>query len=567
MVFEQYLNRLLKNAGLLTQAQIERLLSARAPSDTRRVDRLAIAQGLFSAKDFEELVKQKLKMSYVEPDLLDISKKLNEVVPEEFARTHGIVPVSQNPEGTLLVAMCSPFDVVAIGDLKLIAKMAIEPCLADPAAIARATDRLYSRSAADKTLQDIQSGEGEFEKALGKLISSEEIDETANRGPIIDLVNTIIQGSVRDGASDIHFEPGSDELRVRIRINGSLHARHSIPLKLQNAVLARIKVMANLNIAEKRIPQDGRFETNFDGRNVDIRTSTLPSFYGEKAVLRLLDRSDFLKTKQQLGFTENNIRLFDDIIHNPHGIVLVCGPTGSGKSTTLYTVLNELNTVDKNIITIEDPVEFLMRGITQIQVNAKAGLSFAGGFRSILRQDPDIIMLGEIRDEETVEIACRAAITGHLVLSTIHTNDAVSTVYRLMDMGIPPYMVASALVGIISQRLIKILCPHCKQKYKPSAEEFHLIGIQPDEKLRFYKPVGCPFCSGTGYSGRRAVHEIFKIGRGERALISTNPTIDVLRDHAVATGMLPLPVGCRELLFAGETSVNEVAAVSFGQED
>ena len=351
---------------------------------------------------------------------------------------------------------------------------------------------------------------------------------------------------------------------MRLRVDGQLINAFNIPKNAQAGVITRIKIMGNMDIAEKRTPQDGRYKIIQYGSEIDVRISILPTVFGEKAVLRLLDRKNFLIPRERLGFTPQNLEKFDMLLKNPHGIILVTGPTGSGKSTTLYTMLSELNKITSNIITVEDPVEYILKGLNQVQVNPKAGLTFAAGLRSILRQDPDIIMIGEIRDQETVDIAIRAAITGHLVLSTIHTNDAPSTISRLVDMGIPPYMLSASLVGIISQRLVKKICPYCKAPYTPTEFEKKACGMDFDTQI--YYGAGCSYCNNTGYKGRIAVHEVMPVTQKVRELITRNASLDELRTYVIdKEGMRTIRQECLRMLKNGDTTIAEVIRTAYSQ--
>ena len=564
MAFEQYISRVLLESKLLTVQQLNELALEKGDDDSKRIEQLAIEKGYITRADLKTILKTKFDIDYVEVDTLKLDHELVNLVPEEVARRHNLVPYSDNA-GVLRVAMENPFNPNVAQDLTIITKRRVVIDMASASAISTALEKLYGKLTTDKALEEFKA-DVSLNSALGDIDKNDSFDEQIDNAPIVKLVNSLIERAVRDGASDIHIEPHSDDVVVRIRIDGMLQELLRIPSNAHKAIIARVKIMANLNIAEKRIPQDGRFAVSMLGKNIDLRISTLPTVYGEKCVMRLLDRSSFLRDMNEIGFTEENIGIFREIIHNPHGIVLVCGPTGSGKSTTLYTVLNELNDVRVNITTVEDPVEFLMDGITQTQVNEKAGMTFASGFRSILRQDPDIIMVGEMRDEETVDIAVRAAITGHLVLSTIHTNDSVSTISRLVDMGVPNYMIATAVVGIISQRLVRLLCPYCKEKHVITEEEKEHLNRKFPEGTEIYSPVGCEACNYTGYKGRTAVHEIYKIGRNERNLINMGAPVDKLRDEAIAAGMKTLLDECCRLLLEGRTSLAEVVKTAYAQD-
>jgi type IV pilus assembly protein PilB len=389
----------------------------------------------------------------------------------------------------------------------------------------------------------------------------EQLKSDIDNAPIVKFVNNVIETGVRCGASDIHIEPQKNVVRIRMRIDGQLVQKMEINSAAMSNLTTRIKIMSGMDIAEKRIPQDGRIETKVDGRTIDLRVSNLPTVYGEKIVIRVLGGIGTVLSVDQLGMSEKNLEFFKSIIKTPNGIILVCGPTGSGKSTTLYSVLAEVNDSTINTITVEDPVEYKLDGITQVQVNAKAGLTFAAGLRSILRQDPDIIMIGEIRDNETAQIAVKAAITGHVVLSTIHTNSAVGAVARLVDMDIEPYMVADSTVGVIAQRLVKKLCPHCKQKYTTPPDEMEYLGIT--EPMELYKAGGCKVCGNTGYKGRMGIHEIFVLTGKIRAMINKGVSADEIEQEAINNGMVTLREDCLAHVFKGETSVEELIRATY----
>lgn len=374
------------------------------------------------------------------------------------------------------------------------------------------------------------------------------------------LVDSIIKEAVPYRASDIHIEPFEKVVRVRYRIDGDLQERAEFPINSYSAISARIKIMAGLDIAERRVPQDGRINMIVGGKEFDFRVSTLPTVFGEKFVIRVLDKTSFRFTREDLGFTERENELIDKMLAKPHGIILLTGPTGCGKSTTLYSFLKEVNSPAVNIVTVEDPVEYIMTGVNQTQVNSKANMTFSAALRSILRQDPDVIMIGEMRDEETAEIAVRAAITGHIVFSTLHTNDAPGAITRLEDMGVPDYLVADALVGIIAQRLVKRLCPECKKKGKTKAKEMEILGI--DEPISICRPQGCQFCNGTGYKGRIAIHEIMFMNENMRNVVIREKNLEVIRDLARQNGMVTLWNSCKSLVEKGDTSIQELMTLN-----
>ncbi len=454
--------------------------------------------------------------------------------------------------GKLVIAMADPLNFYAIDDIKLFTKMDLEIVISLEEDIIEITDKYFSSESSQKILEEFE----EYKVMDGSL--NEELPEEAevSSAPIVRLLNSIIEQAVNNKASDIHIEPFFDYVRVRIRVDGDLTEIMTLSKNNLSPIVTRIKIIGKMNIAERRLPQDGRIDTNIFGRDIDMRISILPTVYGEKTVIRLLDKSEFNYSKESLGLSKNNLKIFDDILAKPYGIILVTGPTGSGKTTTLYSVLKEFNTEGKNIITIEDPVEYKLDGINQVQVNTKSGMNFASGLRSILRQDPDIIMIGEIRDVETAEIAIRASITGHLVLSTLHTNDSPSTVARLIDMGIEHYLVSSSITGIISQRLLKLLCPNCKRAYMANDFEKEALGIDPEKELTLYEAVGCNACNG-GYIGRKAIHEIMMIEDNVKRAIKEDVDIESIRDVALENGMSTLYKEASNLVINGETTITE----------
>ena len=555
---KKYLGEMLLDSGIISEDQLSQALKIQKESTNKRLGDVLIEQGFVDEQKLMTVLESQLGIPFVSLSKIRIKPEMSQYVPINIARRHSLVPVKIHNE-ILHVAMEDPYSFLAIDDVKMVSKMQVQPLLATPEEIHKAIDSLYGNEYAEKALEDL-SREFDFDEMVADIdLTSEEV----GNAPIVRLINSIIEQAVKTGASDIHIEPLENEIRVRTRVDGTMSQTLTAPINALNSVIARIKIMGNMNIAEKRVPQDGRAELEIMGHDVDVRISTLPTVHGEKAVMRLLDRSSFLRPKAELGFTPENLSLFDELLLNPHGIILVTGPTGSGKSTTLYTMLAELNRESDNIITVEDPVEYMMEGLNQVQVNTKAGLTFPSALRSILRQDPDIIMVGEMRDRETVEIAIRAAITGHLVLSTIHTNDSASTVSRLVDMGVETFMLSASLVGIIAQRLVRKICPSCKQEMHLSKADLEFIGIEHDKRFKFYKGTGCASCNNTGYKGRIAVHEVMIIDRALREMISTGKTVDELRDYASKKDMSSLKKECTRLLLSGVTTIDEVYKVAY----
>lgn len=482
---------------------------------------------------------------------IDAAKKIS----EKLARRTCSIPVDI-AGNKLLVVMNDPLNIINIEDIELESSMKVEAAFGLKSQIIETIDKFMSSRNTELAAKEVKASNN-----IEEASAASSTDSAINSSPVVKLINSLISHAVKSDASDIHMEPFENMVRIRFRIDGDLHEILNIDIVSHSAMVTRVKVMANLNIAEKRLPQDGRIEMDVDSTEIDLRISIMPTVYGEKIVIRILNRGSFLKTKNELGFTKENIKLFDTIIEAPHGMILVAGPTGSGKTTTMYAYLNELNKITKNIITVEDPVEYKIEGINQVQINPKIGLTFANGLRSILRQDPDIIMIGEIRDSETAEIAVRAAITGHLVISTIHTNDAPSTVVRLQDMGISSYLIAASLKGILAQRLVKRICSNCSIEYLSSEADMDILELK--EETMLYRGVGCPKCYNTGYRGRIAIHEILKMDKEMSDVIYRGGSVEELAALAESKGMKLLKENCRILVLDGITTVDEYSQVIF----
>lgn len=502
-----------------------------------------------------EVLADYYNIPFVEVDMLDIDENLTSMFTYEIMRRNKFIPVTVDKNGVLLIATGSILDANTLSSISLVFNGNVDYVLVPPSQIERYIDSIVAVIQTSEALVDLNNAKDEEIFKLAKSFDTASAlnkDEEVINNPSVRLVDSIIREAIPFRASDIHIEPFEKVIKVRYRIDGDLQNRADIPIESYGAICARLKIMSGMNIAERRTPQDGRINMIVAGKEYDFRVSCLPTIYGEKFVIRILDKSSFNFTRYDLGFTDNENHIVDKILARPHGIVLLTGPTGSGKSTTLYAFLKEVNKPTVNIITVEDPVEYTMMGINQTQVNAKANMTFAAALRSILRQDPDIIMVGEIRDEETAQIAIRSAITGHLVFSTLHTNDAPGAIIRLEDMGVPDYLVSDALVGVIAQRLVKRLCPACKKRGKTNAKEMELLGIA--EPISIFRPQGCQFCNNTGYKGRVAVHEVMYVTDELKALIVREKTLDKLRELAKEGGMVPLWNACRELVFKGHTS-------------
>lgn len=550
------LGELLLYAGKINEEQLKDALNIQKKSG-KKLGEVFVSENFVKEEDIIEVLEFQLGIPYVDLDKYEINLNVATIIPESIARRYELIAIDKR-EKLLLVAMVDPLNIFALDDIKLFVKCEIQPVISVRDKIIRNIDKFYSKETTKKVLEEFEDS---FLPTNNEEMEEDELLEVTT-APVVKLLNSIIEQAVRERASDIHIEPYSEDIRVRFRIDGDLRQIMILSKSTLSPITTRIKIIGKMNIAEKRVPQDGRVEIKVNDKEIDMRISTLPTVYGEKTVIRLLDRSSFIFTKEALGFNKKGLETFDKILSQPYGMLLVTGPTGSGKTTTLYTILQELNQIEKNIITIEDPVEYKLNGINQVQVNTKAGLTFASGLRSVLRQDPDIVMVGEIRDGETAEIAVRAAITGHLVLSTLHTNDSPSTVARLIDMGIEPYLVSSAIIGVVSQRLIKLLCPKCKIKYEAGYLEKKILGIDEKEKLTLYKAGGCSSCN-NGYRGRRAVHELMPINENIRQFIDQGTNIDELRKQAIKDGMTTLLQSAATLAIIGDTSYEEVLRVGF----
>lgn len=560
MVRKQNLGQLLVQGGYLTPPELTEYLEV-ATSQGRRLGEVLVEKDVVTQDVIQRLLENQHRVEFVDLESIVIDPDVIALVNPAIAKKNVLAPVKLDNEGVLHVAIEDPRNFKALDEVRTITRKQVRPMMAAKASIERFIERAYTQGEAQRAVSEYiqESAERVVEEAV---VSEADI----HASPIVRLVNSIMDQAVQQRASDIHIEPLADTIRVRYRIDGILRQVQDAPISTLPALIARIKIMGGLNIAEKRVPQDGRFAVKAAGKEVDIRLSTVNTTFGEKAVMRLLDKANFMIPKEQLGFTEENLKKFDQLLSSPHGIILVAGPTGSGKSTTLYSMLNEINTEDDNLSSVEDPVEFQMPGINQIQVNVKAGVTFAAGLRALLRQDPDIIMIGEIRDPETVEIAIRSAITGHLVLSTIHTNDAVSTIVRLEDMNVPSYLIAASLEGVISQRLLRRICENCKDEYTMTESEAEEIGLDLSlySDATFFKGTGCAQCRDTGYRGRMAVHEVLIVNSEIREMIHKKRPLAEIQDAAVRQGMVTLKDSAIKHLVTGRTTVSEVASILHG---
>lgn len=560
------MGEILIDGGVINERQLEDAL-ARQKGLGMKLGEALIHMGYVKEDDILLTMKQQLNIQIIDINRMVVAEEVLRLLPESVARKYEVVPVDVN-NNRLIVAINDPTNYFALDDIRLAVGMLIRPVLARRSDIIRSIDRHYGRSEAEKAAREYarQAGVSPVAAAVELMTASVSLGAEDEDTPVIRFLNTVIENAVNNFASDIHIEPIEEELRVRFRVDGVMREILRTPITMSGPVVSRVKIMSDLNIAERRLPQDGRITYQTPNRAIDLRVSVIPTMFGEKVVLRILDRASVVLEKEKLGLSEHDQQHFDELISKPYGIVLVTGPTGSGKTTTLYTMLNQLNSEDKNIITLEDPVEFNFKGINQIQVNTKAGLTFAAGLRAILRQDPDIIMVGEMRDTETSEIAVRSALTGHLVLSTIHTNDAASAITRLADMNIEPFLISASLVGIISQRLVRTICPNCITEYEASYNELNLLGATSGKNIMLHRGKGCNYCHSSGYKGRKGIFEIMQITPGHRNLIDSKATVDELREYSLSMGMTTLKESAARLVLEGVTTIDELLRVTFVNE-
>lgn len=553
------LGDVLVNSGVITAEQLQKGLELQKGSG-RKLGETLVDEGITTEENIAKALSSQLGYEMVDLQDVSIDEEILNLVPPSILKKHKMIPFEYSRTGmnVLRVAMSDPMNMAAMDDINIITNLQVEPVVATPRDVMLALDRYYGQAEVNSALEEY------VKEKTSQMAEQEDIySDDINNSPIVQLVKTMIEQAVRQRASDIHIEPMEKQVRVRYRIDGALYEKAAYNISLLPALVARIKIIGGMDISEKRKPQDGRITQVVDRREFDIRVSILPTVYGEKIVMRLTSKNALSREKSQLGLKPHDLQKFDHILKNPHGILLVTGPTGSGKSTTLYTALSELNKEDVNIITVEDPVEANIDGINQVQVNNKADLTFASALRSILRQDPDIIMIGEIRDQETASIAVQASITGHLVVSTLHTNSAASTITRLVDMGIEPYLIADSTVGVIAQRLVRRLCPDCKRAKKADAEDLEMLMRKPEEDLTIYEPCGCAKCDGTGFRGRIGVYEIMEVTPQLKHIISKGGEVEAIKAQALKDGMHTLRMSATELVLDGTTSVQEMMRVSF----
>lgn len=557
---------------LITEEQLEKAIDKQRQLGGREmIGDVLVNMGLITERDKARCMGMHWNIPFV--DLAEHSPDPDAVkcVGQEIARRYRVIPIARE-NGRLTLAMKNPLDVFAMDEIRLITGLDVEPVISTEEDIITSISEHCGGGAANAeavsdVMDDIQTADIALTDAESRDddVSIEELRELSEEAPVVRLANLIITRGIQDGCSDIHLEPGRSSLRVRYRIDGIMHDGLMVPRKAQASLVSRIKIMADMDIAEKRAPQDGRISALVDGRQFDFRISTLPNIHGEKVVMRILDKNSVLIGLNKLGFLPQTQEMFESVITRSYGIILVTGPTGSGKSTTLYSVLSKLNSGEKNILTVEDPVEYELAGITQTQVNPRAGLTFASGLRTMLRQDPDIIMVGEIRDKETATIAVEAALTGHLVLATLHTNDAPGAITRLMDMGIESFLIASSVIGVLAQRLLRLICPKCKETYTPPREAIKRLGMNIDDssEITFSRGKGCDYCKKTGYKGRIGIYELMPITDKIRDLMLAKSSSYAIKEAAIEAGMKTLKDDAMEKILLGITTLEESLRVIY----
>lgn len=561
------LGDILKEAGIVTNLQLKQALATpRLPDE--RIGDVLIRLGYVSEEEIISTLSVQLKIPAVKLNDYPVSQKAVNSIPEHLAKRYSLIPVDLK-DNKLTVAMSDPLDLTALDDIRLFTGYEPLTVISSRNEISKAIERYYNFSYSIQKISDQVASTKRGGEQVKREMAATGIIEDSEQAPAVRLVDLAIRQAVEQRASDIHFEPREEGVIVRYRVDGILRDGVVFPGEVAAAVISRVKIMANMDIAEKRLPQDGRITFLKGSGEVDLRASTLPTILGEKVVLRILDKSQGIINISRLGMPKEHLQRFKKMLAYPYGMVLATGPTGSGKTTTLYSGLETINNPDKNIITVEDPVEYTLPGINQVQVNVKAGLSFANGLRALLRQDPDVVMVGEIRDLETADIAIRSAMTGHLVLSTLHTNNAVSTIARLLDMQIEPFLISSALLGIISQRLVRIVCTKCRVSYPAEDDQQLSFFLSPEEYQgkRLYKAVGCPECFGTGYRGRIGIYEVLEINERIRELIALRAGTEQIRKEAKKAGMVSMFKDGLDKAFAGVTTLAEVMRVTFADEE
>lgn len=553
------LGDLLVSSGAITEDQLGLALEKQKEmGQGKRLGTVLIESGIITENQLIENLKMQLGIDFIDLNNTSIAPEMVSVLPKNIAKKNMVIPIKV-VGNELYLAMVDPLNFITIEEVQAVTRKRVIPVIATAAAMERAVLNFYSNEGAARAIEEMKK-----DNVVGSTVEQSKdavsyLEDEANSAPTIRLVNSIIERAVSEQASDIHIEPRENQVVVRMRIDGVMRMVFDVPKDLQGSVISRMKIMCNMDISQHRIPQDGRCNVRIRQEDIDLRVSTLPTIYGEKVVLRILKKTEETLTMEGIGLRGRNMELFNKLIHNnSEGVILIVGPTGSGKSSTMYTMVRDLNSEDVNMITLEDPVEYNIDGVNQVQINEKAGLTFANTLRAVLRQDPDIVGVGEIRDQETADIALRAAMTGHLVLSTIHTNDAKSSIDRLLGIGVEPYLISGSVKGIISQRLVRRICPHCKTEYTPEESEIELLRLPKNRKYTFFKGTGCPECFYTGSRGRIAVFEILVFNQDIKHAIMSGDTI-ALEKAIEDSGFRPIIENCQELVLEGITTTKDVA--------
>lgn len=563
IIQKRRLGEILVIANKINQAQLDEALKIQK-EEGMKLGEVLVEKGFVTEYDIIHAIEQQIGIKEVDLGNVQCDKKVLKIVPQKICDKHMLAPFGFE-DGKIKVAMADPLNIFAIDDIAISTGLEVKTFIAPKKDIRKFIEVNYSTEQVNKAAEELRKESKESIAQQQQSQNIEEMDDVKN-APVVKMIDKLFKNAIEMRTSDIHIEPFENEIRIRYRIDGKLQTVNVLGRESLGPLVTRIKILGNMNIAERRIPQDGRIITKVGETDVDLRVSILPVVNGEKIVIRILSRDNYKLGKEKLGIADENLKKIDRMVRSPFGIVLVTGPTGSGKSTTLYTELSEINSDDVNIITVEDPVEYTLEGINQVNVNSKAGMTFASALRSILRQDPDVIMIGEIRDNETAEIAIKAAITGHLVMSTLHTNDAASSVTRLIDMGVEPFLASTSLTGIIAQRLVRRICPYCKEEYEASSYEKKILRQPKDKPLKIYKGKGCGRCHNSGYYGRVGLYEVMEMDRELKDAINRTKDPNVLKDIARKNGMTTLEEECIKHVLDGLTTVKELATIAMIKE-
>lgn len=563
IIQKRRLGEILVIANKINQAQLDEALKIQK-EEGMKLGEVLVEKGFVTEYDIIHAIEQQIGIKEVDLGNVQCDKKVLKIVPQKICDKYMLAPFGFE-DGKIKVAMADPLNIFAIDDIAISTGLEVKTFIAPKKDIRKFIEVNYSTEQVNKAAEELRKESKESIAQQQQSQNIEEMDDVKN-APVVKMIDKLFKNAIEMRTSDIHIEPFENEIRIRYRIDGKLQTVNVLGRESLGPLVTRIKILGNMNIAERRIPQDGRIITKVGETDVDLRVSILPVVNGEKIVIRILSRDNYKLGKEKLGIADENLKKIDRMVRSPFGIVLVTGPTGSGKSTTLYTELSEINSDDVNIITVEDPVEYTLEGINQVNVNSKAGMTFASALRSILRQDPDVIMIGEIRDNETAEIAIKAAITGHLVMSTLHTNDAASSVTRLIDMGVEPFLASTSLTGIIAQRLVRRICPYCKEEYEASSYEKKILRQPKDKPLKIYKGKGCGRCHNSGYYGRVGLYEVMEMDRELKDAINRTKDPNVLKDIARKNGMTTLEEECIKHVLDGLTTVKELATIAMIKE-